>query len=82
MENTSLVPRRFRLGWENTFNSQKHGKILSTYVENTLYCSDVYNLAQKLNNSDQIVMRLLVTHGGGKLSRIGDFSLAERLQGR
>ena len=53
MENTSLVPRRFRLGWENTFNSQKHGKILSTYAENTLYCSDVYNLAQKLNNSDQ-----------------------------
>ena len=51
MENTSLVPRRFRLGWENTFNSQKHGKILSTYAENTLYCSDVYNLAQKLNNS-------------------------------
>ena len=51
MENTSLVPRRFRLGWENTFNSQKHGKILSSYAENTLHCSDVYNLAQKLNNS-------------------------------
>ena len=55
MENTSLVPRRFRLGWENTFISQKHGKILSSYAENTLLCSDVYNLAQKLNNSVQIV---------------------------
>ena len=26
MENTSL-------GWENTLNSQKHGKILSSYAE-------------------------------------------------
>ena len=55
MENTSLVPRRFRLGWENTFNSQKHGKILSSHAENTLHCSGVYILAQKLNNSVQIV---------------------------
>ena len=55
MENTSLVPRRFWLGWENTFNSQKHGKILSSYAENTLHCSDVYTLAQKLNNPVQIV---------------------------
>jgi len=36
-------------------NSQKNGKILSSYTENTLYCSDVYNLAQKLDNSVQIV---------------------------
>ena len=40
---------------ENTLNSRKKGKILSSYTENTLYCSDVYNLAQKLDNSVQIV---------------------------
>ena len=40
---------------ENKLNSPKNGKILSSYTENTLYCSDVYNLAQKLDNSVQIV---------------------------
>ena len=35
--------------WENTLNSWKNGKILSPYSEN------VYNLAQKLDNSIQIV---------------------------
>ena len=39
----------------NALNSRKHGKILSSYSENTLYGSDVYNLAQKLDNSVQIV---------------------------
>ena len=33
----------------------KNRKILSLYTENTLYCSDVYNWAQKLDNSVQIV---------------------------
>ena len=68
---------------ENTRKNQKHEKISSSYAENTLCCSDVYNLAQKLNicNSVQIV-KILVTHDGEKLSRVGDFSLAERLQGR
>ena len=40
---------------ENMVNSRKNGNILSSYTENTLYCSDVYNLAQKLDNSVQIV---------------------------
>ena len=40
---------------ENTLSSRRHRKILLSYVENTLYCSDVYNLAQKSDNSDQIV---------------------------
>ena len=40
---------------ENTSNSRENGKMLSSYTENTLYCSDVYNLAQKLDNSVQIV---------------------------
>ena len=40
---------------ENTLNSRKNGKILSSYTENTLHCSDVYTLAQKLDNSVQIV---------------------------
>ena len=66
---------------ENTLNSRKkkknsnnkNVKILLSYDENT---SDVYNLAQKLDNSVQIVRRLLVTHDGGKLSRVGELSLA------
>ena len=40
---------------ENTLNPRKNGKILSSYTENTLYYSDAYNLAQKLDNSVQIV---------------------------
>ena len=36
---------------ENTLNSRKNGKILSSYTENTLNSSDVYDLAQKLDNS-------------------------------
>ena len=40
---------------ENTLNSRQNGKILSSYTENTLYRSDVYNLAQKLEKSVQIV---------------------------
>ena len=40
---------------ENTLNSRKNGKMLSSYTENTLYCSDVYNLAQRWDNSVQIV---------------------------
>ena len=63
---------------ENTLNSLENGKILSPYVENTLYCSDVNNWAQKLDNSVQIVN----THDRGKLYRVGELSLAERLQGR
>ena len=39
---------------ENMLNSSKHGKI-SSYAENISYCSDVYNLGQKLANSVQIV---------------------------
>ena len=40
---------------ENTLNSRENGKMLCSYTGNTLYCSDVYNLAQKLDNSVQIV---------------------------
>ena len=71
---------------ENTLNSRQNGKIseiLSSYREITLHCSDVYNLAQKLENFVQIVMKITqVTHHGGKLSRVDELSLAERLQGR
>ena len=34
---------------ENMLNSGKNGKILSLYTENSLYCSDVYNIAQELD---------------------------------
>ena len=40
---------------ENTLNSRKNEEMLSSHAENTLYCSDVYNLAQKLDNSTEIV---------------------------
>ena len=40
---------------KNTFNSRKNWKILSSYAENTVYCSHVYNLAQKFYYSVQIV---------------------------
>ena len=39
----------------NTLNRRKNAKILLSFTENTLYCSDVYNLAQKLDSSVQIV---------------------------
>ena len=41
---------------ENTLNTGENGKILSSYTENTLiYCSDVYKLGQKFDNSVEIV---------------------------
>ena len=40
---------------ENTINSRKYGRILSSYTGNTVYCSDVYHLAPKLDNSVQII---------------------------
>lgn len=41
------------------------------------------NLAQKFDYSVQFVLsKLLVTHFGGKLSRVSELSLTERLQGR
>ena len=46
---------KYMFSMENTLNSRINGKILSSYTENTLYCSDVYNLAQKLDNFVQIV---------------------------
>ena len=39
---------------ENTLNSRENGKYYHP-IQNTLYCCDVYNLAQKLDNSVQIV---------------------------
>ena len=46
---------KYMFSMENTLNSRINGKILSSYTENTLYCSNVYNLAQKLDNFVQIV---------------------------
>ena len=66
---------------ENMLNSRENGKMLSSYTENTLYCSDVYNLAQQLVIPFKL-SRLLVTHDGGKLSLVGRLSLAECLEGR
>ena len=68
---------------ENTLNSRENRKMLSSYSENTLYCSDVYNLAQKLDNSVQIVK--IVGHAWRRKfvpSSVGELSLEKRLQGR
>ena len=52
----------------------KNGKVLSSYRENMLYCSDIYNLAQKLDIPFKLsgLLVLLVTYDGGKLSRVGE----------
>ena len=59
---------------ENTFfqfTKKKKKKIFSSHTKNTFHCSDVYKLAQKLDNSLQIVkITILVTHDGGKLSLV------------
>ena len=66
---------------ENTLNSRQNGKILSSYRDITLHSSDVYNLAQKLENSVQIVMKITqVTHHGGKLSRVDESVTSYPLQ--
>ena len=68
---------------ENTLNSQENKKMLSSYSENTLYCSDVYNLAQKLDNSVQIVN--IAGHAWRRKfvpPSVGELSLEKRLQGR
>ena len=61
--------------------STKKGKILSSYTENTVYCSDDYNLAQKLDNSVQIV-RISGHALRRKVVWVGELSLAKSLQGR
>ena len=68
---------------ENTLNSRENGKMLSPYTENTLYCSDVCNLAQKLDNFVQIVK--IAGHAWRRKvvpPTVGKLSLAKRLQGR
>ena len=49
------VKENLKISVENTINSRKYGKILSSYAGNAVYCSDVYNLAPKLDNSVQII---------------------------
>ena len=68
---------------ENTLNSREKGKMLSPYTENTLYCSDVCNLAQKFDNFVQIVK--IAGHTWRRKvvpPTVGKLSLAKRLQGR
>ena len=69
--------------WKTCLNSWKKGKYYHHNTENTLYCSDVYNNISFRNWIMPFKLsRLLVTHDGGKLSRVGELSLAECLQGR
>ena len=49
------VKENLKFSVENTINSRKYGKILSSYAGNAVYCSGVYNLAPKLDNSVQII---------------------------
>ena len=51
-----MTSKIWNIIWSSLWNTrEKNGKIFSSYTENTLHCSDVYNLAQKLDNSIQIV---------------------------
>ena len=50
MRDTVCNVQHFTQAMENTLNLRQNGKILSSHTENTLYCSDVYNLAQELDN--------------------------------
>ena len=66
---------------QNTLNSPKSGKILSSYTENP-YSVQMFIIYLRNWIIPFKLSRLLVTHDGGKLSRIDELSLAERLQGR
>ena len=70
---------------ENMFKFMKKREniVIIIYTENTSYCSDVYsNISFRNWIMPFKLSRLLVTHDGGKLSRVGELSLAECLQGR
>ena len=62
---------------------KRENAIIIWYTKNTVYCSHGYNLAQKLDNSVQIVK----INGHAWRRKIfsqawGELYLAERLQGR
>ena len=68
---------------ENMFKFMKKRENIVIMLENTLYCSDVYsNISFRNWIMPFKLSRLLVMHDGGKLSRVGELSLAECLKGR
>ena len=68
---------------ENMFKFMKKRENIVIMLENTLYCSDVYsNISFRNWIMPFKLSRLLVMHDGGKLSQVGELSLAECLKGR
>ena len=66
---------------ENTLHSRKKGKYYHRREKIIFYFSDVLIKLGKRIIPFKLA-RLLITHDGGKLTRVGELSLAKRLQGR
>ena len=66
---------------ENTINSRKKGKILSSWTEHNFSFFRVFIIKPRNWIIPLKSARLLATHDGGKLTRVGELSLAGRLQG-
>ena len=61
--------------------SEKRNRQLAFELQNSHVCEKRGKLRNWIIPKYKLA-RLLVTHDGGKLTRVGDLSLAERLQGR
>ena len=59
---------------ENTLNSRKKGKY---YHRRQMFITKLRNWTIPFK-----LARLLITHDGGKLTRVGELSLSEGIQGR
>ena len=66
---------------ENTLNSRKNRKISSSHTE-VPYIVQMFIIYLRNWIIPFKLSKLLVMHDRGKLSRVGELSLAERLQGR
>ena len=73
---------KFEFSVENTFNSQKRGKYYRRRKKITCYFSDAFIIKLRNFIIPFKLARLLVTHDGRKLTRVGELSLAERLEGK
>ena len=72
-----------KFSMENTLNSRKQGKTLSSWVDRKqlfIFQMSIIKLSYWIMPFK--LARILVAHDGGKLSQVGELSIAERLQGR
>ena len=66
---------------ENTSNSRKRKNIITLDRKN-LFIFQMFMIKLKYWIIPSKLAQLLVTHDGGRLTRVGELSSAERLQGR